>query len=361
MRQAGEQLHAGGIPLYRLSYIQRTLHPEFIGYGFFWRRGHGVDKVRAPISIEDQSEYRDNPLPAVFEHGKTVRVRLEREADPQAPLLRQLQAEGATDYVALPVIFTDGRIDGLSVTSDAPGGFSRQDLDRMFALQFMFARIVEIHNLRATATNLLDTYVGHDAGARILDGAIHRGDGETIRAVIWYCDLRGFTGLSDHLPRDDLIGMLNDFFACMAGPVEAAGGQVLKFVGDAMLAIFRIGADDEKTVAGTALDAAHQAVGAAERLNRQRQADGKPNLDFGLALHIGDVMYGNIGAPSRLDFTVIGPAVNLAARLQAQSRDIGHAILCSAEIAALRPGRVVSCGPHRMKGMAAAVEVFTVR
>ena len=147
----------------------------------------------------------------MFEQRRTVRVRLEK-IEPQAPLLKQLKSQGATDYVALPLLFTTGHVDALSVVSDRPGGFSADDLDRMFQLQFAFTRIVETHSLRDTAVNLLDAYVGRAAGQRILAGEVKRGDGQTIEAVLWYCDLRGFTRASDRLPRDAIIALLNDYF-----------------------------------------------------------------------------------------------------------------------------------------------------
>ena len=161
--EAGEQLVLSGIPLYRLAYFQITLHPAFAGKGYFWRRGRGVETGLRPHGDNQDAEYRDNPLPIVFEQQKTVRVRLDR-VEPQAPLLRQLKDEGATDYVALPLLFTNGHVDALSIVSDAPDGFSGTDLDRMYLLQFAFTRLVEIHSLRDTATHLLDAYVGRAAG-----------------------------------------------------------------------------------------------------------------------------------------------------------------------------------------------------
>jgi adenylate cyclase len=148
VRAIGEHLVAAGIPLYRLGYFQLTLHPELAGKGYTWRRGHDTETGSAPHGLLQEARYRDNPLPAVFEQRKTIRVRLEQIAEVQAPILRQLKAEGATDYVALPLIFSTGHVDGLSVVSDRPGGFSAADLDRMYMLQFAFARLVEIHSLR---------------------------------------------------------------------------------------------------------------------------------------------------------------------------------------------------------------------
>ena len=345
----GEQLVEAGIPLYRLAYFQLTLHPELAGKRYSWRRGQAAETGSAPHGLQQMTDYRDNPLPAVFEQRKTIRVRLE-QLEPQAPFLRQLKEEGATDYVALPLLFSTGHVDGLSVVADRKGGFSMQDLDRMYLLQFAFARLVEIHSLRDTAINLLDAYVGHAAGERILAGEVKRGDGRTIEAVIWYCDLRGFTRASDRLPRDAIIALLNDYFGAMAKAVTGAGGEILKFMGDAMLAILPVGAAGREDAARRALGAASAAVAAVADLNRRRAEAGAPLIRFGLALHIGEVMFGNIGASARLDFTVIGPAVNYAARLEKLSGALERPVLLSAALAALLPeGAAQPLGRHVLK------------
>jgi adenylate cyclase len=347
---AGEQLVLAGIPLYRLAYFQLTLHPEFAGKSYTWRRGHGVEVGEAAHGLMERSEYLDNPLPPVFEQRRTVRVRLEKN-EPQAPILRQLKSQGATDYVALPLLFTTGHVDALSVVSDRPGGFSADDLDRMFQLQFAFTRIVETHALRDTAVNLLDAYVGRAAGQRILAGEVKRGDGQTIEAVLWYCDLRGFTRASDRLPRDAIIALLNDYFTIMGGAVTGAGGEVLKFMGDGMLAMLPIASAGERmAVAARATQAAVAAQRMIAALNLMRVTVDEPSLRFGLALHVGEVMFGNIGASARLDFTVIGPAVNHAARLEKLCAPLNRQIVLSSALAALLPERdVVPLGRHALK------------
>ena len=359
---AGEQLVLSGIPLYRLAYFQLTLHPEFAGKSYVWRRGQGVETGVRLHGDNQDAEYRDNPLPVVFEQHKTVRVRLDR-VEPEAPILRQLKDEGATDYVALPLLFINGHVDALSVVSDRPGGFSMSDLDRMFLLQFAFARLVEVHSLRDTATHLLDAYVGRAAGRRILAGEVKRGDGQTIDAVIWYCDLRGFTRASDMLPRDAIIALLNDYFDTMGNIVTAAGGEILKFMGDGMLAIFPVPAPGERNdTALRAVRAAASAVDAMLVLNRIRSAEGEMTVRFGLALHIGEVMFGNIGASQRLDFTVIGPAVNHAARLEKLCTPLDRSVLLSPAMAALLPAADVEpLGLHALKDIDQPQQVFALR
>jgi adenylate cyclase len=360
--QSGERLAAAGIPLYRLAYFQLTLHPEFAGKGYMWRRGRGLEVGEAPHGLLQGPEYLDNPLPAVFEQRKTVRVRLER-VEPQAPILKELKAEGATDYVALPLLFTTGHVDALSVVSDAPGGFSAVDLDRMYQLQFAFTRIVETHSLRDTAINLLDAYVGRAAGKRILAGEVRRGEGQTIEAVIWYCDLRGFTRASDRLSRDAVIALLNDYFTAMGEAVTEAGGEILKFMGDGMLAMFPVASPSER--AATVARAVWAAAAAAETigaLNVARAAASEPDVRFGLALHLGEVMFGNIGASKRLDFTVIGPAVNYAARLEKLCAEIGCRLVLSSAIADLMPSNTLApLGRHRLKDIDEPQLVFGLR
>jgi adenylate cyclase len=358
---AGEQLVAAGIPLYRLAYFQLTLHPEFAGKAYTWRRGHGVEVSEATHGLMERSEYLDNPLPPVFEQRRTVRVRLEA-VEPQAPILKQLKQDGATDYVALPLLFTTGHVDALSVVSDRPGGFSADDLDRMFQLQFAFTRIVETHSLRDTAENLLDAYVGRAAGQRILAGEVKRGDGQTIEAVLWYCDLRGFTRASDRLPRDAIIALLNDYFSIMGGAVTSAGGEILKFMGDGMLAMLPIASPAERSATvARAAEAAVAAYRMIAALNLMRTTVDEPAVRFGLALHVGEVMFGNIGASARLDFTVIGPAVNHAARLEKLCGQLDRPIVVSQALAALLPEReVVLLGHHLLKDIDAPQPVYSL-
>ncbi|MFO1161566.1 MAG: adenylate/guanylate cyclase domain-containing protein [Reyranellaceae bacterium] len=359
---AGERLVAAGIPLWRLAYFQFTLHPEFDGKAYFWRRGRGVGVESAAPGLRQRREYLDNPIAQVQDQRKALRVRL-AEVEPRQPILKQLKSEGATDYVALPLLFTTGHVDALSVVSDGPTGFSSADLERMFLLQFAFTRIVETHSLRDTAVNLLDAYVGRAAGQRILAGEVKRGDGQTIEAVIWYSDLRGFTRASDSLPRNAVIDLLNDYFGATGEAVTAAGGEILKFMGDGMLAMFPVATAAERAeTAARALWAAAAATETIAALNVGRAAVGEPDVRFGLALHIGEVMFGNIGASKRLDFTVIGPAVNYASRLEKLCADLGRPLILSAAMAELLPSHTVDAiGRYALKGIDAPQEVFGLR
>ena len=354
---------AGGIPLWRLNYLMTTLHPSLLGSRYLWHRGgDGVDTLDAPRSVVESEEYLSSPIPAVVENRATLRRRL---VGPKAKLdfalLREIRDEGGTDYLCVPVEFSDGHVNTVSVTSDAAHGFSRDDLDRMFALLPLFARIVEVHAVQRLAADLLDVYVGHDAGLRILKGQIGRGDGQTIRTAVWTCDLRGFTPLADTLAGDELIAILNDYFDRMVEPIAARGGEILKFIGDSVLAMFPVlDGRADTAVCEAALDAALGAAAGMADLNRARRAADAPVLRFGLGLHLGDVIYGNIGAASRLDFTVIGPAVNLVNRLEHLNRELDRPIVASAAIAQCLPGRLESLGTHELRGVREPQEVFSV-
>lgn len=353
------RLVESGLPLARASFNYRPLHPQLFGMGFYWRRGDDrIERTRAEHGVELTSMFRESPMRALIEGAGAVRQRLDLPSDDlPMPLFRQLRVEGLTDYVALPIRFGDGRIQGSTWASDRPGGFTTDDLDRIEDLLPLYGLVLEASFARMSAAILLDTYVGHNAGERILAGQIRRGLGETVRAAIWFCDLRGFTALSQEMPRDDLLGLLNDYFDIMAGAVETHGGEILKFIGDGMLAMFPLETD---AACWRAVEAARDARRRMASLNERRRAAGAPALRYGVALHMGEVMYGNIGARGRLDFTVLGPAVNLTSRLEGLSREIGHDILISGDFAALCRTSFHRLGSYRLPGIAAELDVYTL-
>jgi adenylate cyclase len=360
LRALCERLVEAGMPLARASFHIRTLHPELFGMGFYWQRGADEIRVfRAEHGIQQTPMYRRSPMRLLFEGAGGVRQRLDLpDLDFDFPLLNELRNEGLTDYVALPMTFSDGKVHGTTWSSDRPGGFATEHLTQIYDLLPLFSLLLEIHLNRRIAVNLLDTYVGRDAGERILRGQITRGSGQTVRAAIWFCDLRGFTELSERTDRDTLLACLNQYFDCMAKPVEEHGGEILKFIGDAMLAMFPL---DTEQACQRALQAALDARAAMHRLNGERTARGEEALGFGIALHAGDVMYGNIGAANRLDFTVIGPAVNLTSRLEKLCRSLGLDLLISDTFAGMCAcADYRSLGTHQLTGISRAVEVFTV-
>jgi len=353
------RLVAAGLPLGRASFHIRILHPQLFGVGYYWQRGvDGVRIFEAQHGIQATALFQRSPMRALFEGAGAVRQRLDLpDTDFAYPLFHKLRDEGLTDYVAQPMTFSDGKIHGTTWSSDRPGGFESDHLALIEDLLPAYSLLLEIHHNRRMAINLLDTYVGHRAGERILAGQITRGSGQTVHAAIWFCDLRGFTALSESKGRDELLDSLNRFFDCMAGPVQQHGGDILKFMGDGMLAIFPL---EGERACWRAVEAAIDARKAMAALNEELRARGDEALGFGIALHVGEVMYGNIGTADRLDFTVVGPAVNLTSRLQALCRQLDHNVLISGAFAALCTTTFRSLGSHRLAGIGQPVEVFTL-
>ena len=364
IRTIGERLVGDGVPVSRIFVIVPTLHPEYIGQAFRWLRDDPeVFQGFGQHGVQHTSRYLDNPLKLVIDDGyAAVRRRLEAEYVPgEFPLTDELKGEGVTDYVCMSVEFVHGERTAISFASDRPGGFSESHLRQFNDMLPMLARLLEREMLRSTAINVLDTYVGRDAGARVLSGRITRGSGETLRAAIWYCDMRDFTGLSERLPQDAVIGLLNDYLDTVAGPVQAYGGEILKFVGDGMLAIFPIAAGDPAGEAcGRALAATTDAGEAMAALNRRRTGAGEAPLDYGIALHVGDVVYGNVGAANRLDFTVIGPAVNLATRIEGVCKIVKRRPLMSGAFVEAAGCSADPVGRFELKGIATPQEVFAL-
>jgi adenylate cyclase len=353
-----DRLVACGVPLHRVAVFVTTLHPDVMGRRFLWRQGEGVAVSDADYAMLETETYRRSPVPIVFATDQPIRLRIEAPDCPQGyGIVEELRAEGVTDYLIQPLPFTSGEVRAISWTTIRPGGFADADIAALDAVRLPLARLVEIYALRRTATTLLNTYVGRHAGRRIMRGRIRRGDVERIEAVIMLTDLRGFTGLSDQLRGDQVIGLLNGYFDCLVPPIEQHGGEVLKFVGDGILAIFAV-ADDAVVACRAALAATEDARAGIAAANAEREDAGGPVLRHGIALHLGDVFYGNIGSTGRLDFTAIGPAVNLTARLENLARDLGRDLVVSARFAAHSPEALESLGTFQLRGFREPQEVF---
>ncbi len=355
-----------GVPLWRLNFMVQTLHPQSSAALYRWTEGE--DKIwtfqppRAEMA-QYASRFQNSPFKVVFETGVEIRRRLEGpEAVLDFPILPDLVAEGATDYAVFPVRFSDGQVNAITCATRRTGGFSEHDMATLRRAIRALTGPLEVMQMRELSRTLLDTYLGHNAGGRVLDGVIDRGAGEVIRAVIWYCDLRNFTGMSETLPMESMIRLLNDYFGAVGAPVHEVGGEILKFVGDAILAIFPItdGCSAAEACA-RALGAATAAQGRMKQLNTERAAQGWPALDFGITLHVGDVIYGNIGTPDRLDFTVIGPAVNLVTRMEDLTKTLKQPVLVSDLFAELAGGDFAPMGSHRFQGIPEPRAIFAPR
>jgi adenylate cyclase len=308
----------------------------------------------------ETDEYRSSPFATVYDSREPVRYRFAVDGCPDTAMLRELEADGATDYVAFPLRFSDGTIHVATWSTRQPLGFTPEQFAALESVIAPLARVAEIRALRRTAGNLIETYVGHQTGERILAGKIRRGHVETLRAAIWLSDMRGFTSLAERLPPQALVDLLNRYFDCQVPVIAEHGGEVLKFMGDGLLAIFPLAADESDTalVCARALTSARKAGARVAELSNRRVAADESEVRFGLALHVGQVMYGNIGGGSRLDFTCIGPAVNLAARLEKLAARLGRTIIASAEFAAQLPEQFTTVGDFSVAGFAAAHTVF---
>lgn len=329
-----ERLVAAGLPLWRFGIFIRTLHPEIFGRNFIWRQGEEVEIGTVEFDILETPEFARSPLRIVFEQGVEVRGRTDDPESERFPFVNDMRAEGATDYIAVPLSFLDGSVHATSWVTRHPGGFNDEHIAAIRSIVTPLARVAEIISLRRTAEMLLDTYVGNRAGARILGGQIRRGHNDTMQAAIWLSDLRGFTALSDRLPSETVVDILNQYFDCQVTAIRGHGGEVLKFMGDGLLAVFPI---DEYV--GDAAHVCTRVLAAARESRASVEALAIPvgeiveRFRFGVALHVGNILYGNIGGGNRLDFTCIGPAVNLAARLEKITGRLGRTVVASESFA----------------------------
>ena len=368
-----DRCREAGIALSRSTIIVDTLHPIHEGRVFRWR----ADSVEQPPMVEygpsNVGEAAVNWQSSTFYHLVTTGAsELRRQIGAGHPedfaILRDMRAEGQTDYVAFVHRFGATSIIGQmdcvysSWATSAPGGFRDADLVALRRLVRLLALAIKCVSLARIARTLVEVYLGHDAGERVLSGRISRGVAERINAVIWYSDLRGYTKITDTAPPDEIIPLLNDYAEAVIAAVRAAGGEVLKLIGDGVLAIFR--ADDAAQACRCALRADASLRSGIKAVNERRAAGNRPVTSVYLGLHIGEVFYGNIGSEDRLDFTVVGPAVNEASRIAAMCRSVDRRVVLSSEFAAATPeperSQLVSVGRYALRGVGRAEELFTL-
>jgi adenylate cyclase len=353
---------AAGAPVDRMRFVSGTIHPQVLAWGAVWKRAGGAQLVLADHGVQLSDVYPGSPIQIVRERNTTVRRRLDHLEEKDNVLLHELKAEGMTDYYAAPMHFSTGAVNFLSLATASPAGFSDEDLDRFDALANLLAPLIEIIERRRMTLGLLDTFVGPRIGARILDGQVKRGDGDRIEAAFWYSDLRGFTPLSEALPAADLLNLLNEYFESCAAAAAPRGGEILQFIGDAILIVFEIrGRNEEAKVCEAALDAAIDAFNAIAVINHRRRHAGQHEIEFGLGLHLGMVTHANVGAPNRLAFNVVGPAVNKTARIQALTKAAGEPLLLSEEFARHIRRPLRSMGSFELRGVQGSHEVFAVK
>ena len=355
--QMCERLQASGVPVGRATMHFRTLHPQWLGARILWRPGLQEAKITTfGYGVEMTSQFLNSPMNDILSGAAEVRQKLEGGAT-SYPLYDELRREGLTDYVAWPMDHTLGKRHVVTFSSDRPGGFDDEHLTFLRDLLPALTLVTEVRVKNILARTLLETYVGPHASEQILAGATTRGSGATVGAAILICDMRDFTKISDLWPRDDVIELLNAYFDAMSEPIEKHGGEILKFMGDGLLAIFPLTIPEACT---KLLHAIKEAQAAMVELNQFNGERGHVQLRYGIGVHVGDVMYGNIGSHKRLDFTVIGPAVNIASRLESLTKDIKRPVLLSkafVEMAGCEAG-LESLGSFPLRGLGEPVDVY---
>jgi adenylate cyclase len=367
-----DRCRGAGIALSRASLIVDTLHPIHEGHVFRWREDGAVAPVveYGPSNVgETAANWQNSTFYRLIQTGASeLRRRIGTGDTEDFAVLREMRAEGQTDYVAFIHRFGATSIIGemdcvySSWITSSPDGFSDTDLAALRRLVPLLALAVKCVSLARIARTLVEVYLGHDAGERVLSGRISRGVADRINAVIWYSDLRGYTKITDTASPGEIIPLLNDYAAAVIGAVRGEGGEVLKLIGDGVLAIFR--ADDAGHACGCALRAEASSRAAVKTVNERRAAGNHPVTSVYLGLHIGEVFYGNIGSEDRLDFTVVGPAVNEASRIAAMCRSVDRPVVLSSEFAAATPeperSKLVSVGRYALRGVGRAEELFTL-
>ena len=355
------RLLKAGIPIWRLSFNLTQLHPQLAGSAYRWVKERGRAETNTfERTVFLRPIFYNSPMGLVYRMRCPLRWNLSDPVEAgEFPLLQELHDEGGTDYVVWPIFLANRTICGFSITTREEGGFTPDQVHAVERILPAMSALAEIFSGKLLTDGLLGAYVGQDTARQILEGRVTLGSTEAIDAVVVFCDLRGFTRYSETLDRRALVDLLNDYFGVVVGAVERAGGEILKYLGDGVLAIFPFsGADERAEACARGMIAALEGIAALEPLNTRRATVGAPPAHAGAALHVGTVLYGNIGTGSRLDFTVIGPAVNVASRLQSLCRDLGEPILTSETFAETSPVQLRDLGDHAVRGVSRPLRVF---
>jgi adenylate cyclase len=353
-------LREAGVPLWRSSLALELLHPELTGAQVIWTAGDIEIQSRTRRDVDETGVYQNSPVRVVDETGRMYRTRLDASA-PEMPLFAELREAGATDYLIVPFPFIDKtRSAVISYATQVPEGFSDDDITALEMATAQLSPYAERNVLRTIAIDLLNTYLGRRTGERVFEGAIERGGAEIIPAAILMADLRGFTRYSDEQSIQTILETLNEFFDALVGPIEENGGEVLKFIGDGLLAIFPADGRELGPRCCEALAAAREARVRIATLNFERVERELAPLQFGMALHAGDIAYGNIGSRLRLDFTAIGHEVNVTGRLLDVAKQTNNDVLASETFQALCGQPLIDLGEHPLRDISGELRVFTL-
>jgi adenylate cyclase len=359
----GVELCRRGAPIDRIYVAIRTLHPTIGAWAIEWDRSDGKSWYRALARAGGQGteQFRGSPAEIVRDTKLPFRRRLNEELDPQNDhrLLYELKALGVTDYLAAPLPFLGDKTNMIAMSTRRRGGFSDGDIAAVLAMLPAIGATVESMEHRQLESSLLSIYIGARSARDVLGGRLGRGDGESFQAAVWYSDLRDFTRLTESLRVEQIIDMLNGYFEIVESAVAAQGGEVLQFIGDAILAVWRENADTPpEPLCRAAWAAAEDVYANLPVTNGRRRRSGLPPIHFGVGLHVGRITHCNVGSPVRLAFNVIGAPVNFTARLQGLTKEVGQDVLMSREFAEALQVPTHAVGTFTFKGVPEPREVF---
>jgi adenylate cyclase len=332
------------------------LHSEYAGIGRFWTKEEGATSRRLPHGPEHDRLYGESPFAHVHHTREWLLLDLSQTPDSRFGIIPDLKAAGYRHYLVVPIFLTNGYHHGLTFATRAPEGFGEQGLRVLRFVMPTIAAMIEIRSVNHRLDTVLRIYVGNEPHRAILSGTIRRGQVSRIRSAILFADMRDYTRLTATLSPEAAVQLLNGYFDCLVPPIEAEGGEVLKYMGDGLLAIFRERGDDRGSAAQAALTAAIQALAQLEAANGSGLFPSP--ISMGLALHHGEAAYGNVGSGARLDFTVIGPDVNLASRIAQLNKVLGEPLLMSQAFVDVLPGRSERLGAHAVDGFEEAVPIY---
>lgn len=354
-----------GAPIWRTRLTYWTLHPLVRAYVAIWLRDRGSTEERfAKHGFQSGPMFVGSPFEHVTLSGQPFRRKLDEIQPDDHRILSEIAGDGGTDYTAMPLVFSNGEINIFAIAADKAGGFENADLQKFAMLCTILAPVIETQAAYRTTRTILNTYLGSRSGDKVLDGQIKRGDGEEITAAIWFNDLRRSTLLTEVASPDKALEILNDYFAAVHESISNHRGEVLRFIGDAMLAVFPVDDDGDTANAEAcqrALGAATESLTAISELNETRDWAEIFRVEMGIGLTLGTVIYGNIGAPTRLEFTVMGTAANLAARVESMTKETGYPILLTEAIGANISTPLELVGTFELRGFDEALELFSVK
>lgn len=352
-----EQLNEAGVPIDRASMTTETLHSEHAAVTSFWLKGGSSEQRTFPYSGNSDGTYERSPFYYVHQTREVLHLDLRETADDRFGIVPELKTEGYVGYSCFPVFFTNGDENGIAFATKAPGGFSKSHRAFLEGIVPALAAAMEIRAGYATLDQILRVYIGDEPHQRVLSGDVRRGQVSRIRSAILFADMRSYTRLTSNMQPEDVVSLLNVYFDCLVPPIEAEGGEVLKYLGDGLLAIFRDRGDDTGSAAQSALTAALDALARIDAANASGIA-GVP-LKAGIALHHGEAAYGNVGSGQRLDFTVVGRDVNLTSRMAGLNKVLGEPLLLSRAFVEHLWADPRSLGFHELDGLDGTFEIYS--